>query len=391
MGRPKDPMSPYRMHTIRAGKNGSTTYAVTYLGGESVNGKRSSNMLFWGRITEGNVFEPLPKFQLLPDGEKRKYIFPSEWDISKAFTSPYSMSTDEAVCDIPVKYDTSMSIEPALNEKLHEQKYFEKHPQVIALLHAIREAAGVISDLSLPLQSSMSISINLKYWVAYSKLYDSCNRTLWSLDESVRLGNFSDALMLVRKYRDDMLFYVYCSLNYEEYLSSIVSTANGDKTKIKPLIDWMNNKRKDKSINIFSQISCNPRFRGMIQKFAIDKRYTEYNKKLNSFTHTNGIEYINYDSVFYRRHTEALKTTCTLVKENIQFYTILFLSLIAILHPNAISASDYIDCLEMGIEPEEGSQYWLAPFIEEYFKNNGDVIDTGLIDFLNETTCMQFK
>jgi hypothetical protein len=32
-------------------------------------------------------------------------------------------------------------------------------------------------------------------------------------------------------------------------------------------------------------------------------------------------------------------------------------------------SSDYIDCLELGMTPEEGSQYWVAPFIQKIFNN----------------------
>lgn len=68
---------------------GSIIYAVTYPGGKSVNGKRSSNIAFWGHLLEGICFEPMMRFQLLPDEDKRKYVFPPEWDISKALENIY--------------------------------------------------------------------------------------------------------------------------------------------------------------------------------------------------------------------------------------------------------------------------------------------------------------
>jgi hypothetical protein len=30
-------------------------------------------------------------------------------------------------------------------------------------------------------------------------------------------------------------------------------------------------------------------------------------------------------------------------------------------------SSDYLDALECGMQPEEGSQYWAAPFIQKTF------------------------
>ncbi len=37
------------------------------------------------------------------------------------------------------------------------------------------------------------------------------------------------------------------------------------------------------------------------------------------------------------------------------------------LNDHYMMSSDYVDSLEMGMTPEEGSQYWVAPFIQEAF------------------------
>lgn len=85
MGRHKDPLTAYRMRALKGGRDGSIIYAVTYPRGKSINDKRSSNVAFWGYLVDGIRFEPMLRFHLLPDEEKRKYIFPPKWDISKAF------------------------------------------------------------------------------------------------------------------------------------------------------------------------------------------------------------------------------------------------------------------------------------------------------------------
>ena len=46
---------------------------------------------------------------------------------------------------------------------------------------------------------------------------------------------------------------------------------------------------------------------------------------------------------------------------------ILHLSLLFFLEDIYMSSSDYIDYLDCGLTPEEGSQYWVAPFIQEIF------------------------
>lgn len=101
MGSPKGPLTTYRMRALKGGKDGSITYAVTCPGGRSVNGKRSSNIMFWGHLTDRLVFEPMLRFQLLPDKEKRKYIFPPEWDISRAFETVYTRKEKSVIHNGP--------------------------------------------------------------------------------------------------------------------------------------------------------------------------------------------------------------------------------------------------------------------------------------------------
>ena len=86
-----------------------------------------------------------------------------------------------------------------------------------------------------------------------------------------------------------------------------------------------------------------------------------------------------------------MDSTCSLIKETIKFFSILFLALQSIINPISISASDYIDSLDMGLEPEEGSQYWVAPFIQKYIKDNEEILGDGLIDYINNLTLMEFK
>lgn len=52
-----------------------------------------------------------------------------------------------------------------------------------------------------------------------------------------------------------------------------------------------------------------------------------------------------------------------------QNITDIFLSLLALIDSKKLQSSDYLDALEMNIEPLEGSQYWICPIIEEYMND----------------------
>ena len=52
-------------------------------------------------------------------------------------------------------------------------------------------------------------------------------------------------------------------------------------------------------------------------------------------------------------------------------------------------SDDYISSLEVGITPLRDSQYFVAPFIELFLRENTIFIDASCYDFLKENTCMQ--
>lgn len=85
MSRSKDPDTQYRMKLFIS--NGHR-YAATANPGYNKEKKWVSNTVIWGKLTEDLVFEPNLRFMLLSSEEKKKYIFPKEWNISLAFKTP---------------------------------------------------------------------------------------------------------------------------------------------------------------------------------------------------------------------------------------------------------------------------------------------------------------
>ena len=47
-------------------------------------------------------------------------------------------------------------------------------------------------------------------------------------------------------------------------------------------------------------------------------------------------------------------------------------------------STDYIDYLEVGQTPPEGSQYWVAPFVVNFLKNNVEMIDKNCYEYLKD-------
>lgn len=61
-------------------KMGKYVYAATYSPSTGTTGRRSCK--HWGRLQDGNLFQPNTEFLLLDPEERDKYIFPDEWDLT---------------------------------------------------------------------------------------------------------------------------------------------------------------------------------------------------------------------------------------------------------------------------------------------------------------------
>lgn len=68
----------------------------------------------------------------------------------------------------------------------------------------------------------------------------------------------------------------------------------------------------------------------------------------------------------------------------VQNITTIFLCILAMLDGTKLKSMDYLDALEMGYTPEEGSQYWVSAIIVEYFDEQLNKIDKGLLEYIEK-------
>lgn len=80
-GRKADPDSPYRMRIHTANHY---QYAATVRTVYNSDGKRSRKYTHWGSLSRDLVFTPNLKFRMSSRSDRDAFIFPPEWDISKA-------------------------------------------------------------------------------------------------------------------------------------------------------------------------------------------------------------------------------------------------------------------------------------------------------------------
>lgn len=212
----------------------------------------------------------------------------------------------------------------------------------------------------------------------------SSQLTLGNIIECCKCFCLADAYTLLRKYRDDLFFCLYLVV----YDSNVKLQKNAKTNKMETNIEqWCKNNLSNLNISeVLSTIGMSDNLKESVYKFGLQKSFDEIGKHLNNYTHGNGYSFynINASSLDENNIENQFKNIIYIAK----YITTTFLFLLVLCSPLYIMSTDYIDYLEFGQTPPKDSQYWVAPFIVEFFKNNIEMIDKNCYEYLKENTCM---
>lgn len=253
----------------------------------------------------------------------------------------------------------------------------------------------------------------------------SVMNTLVSIDFCADREHFSDAFTLARKYRDDLMQYVYLlnvvsgirSLSDEELnqyditnLQSFMKMIETEMTLL-ALGERKNKEQKAVEAWFYKDLETDAHSKDRKDYFDASKYkihlensndklkhimssyfkdiWRTVDRKLNNYVHGNGVNYIsvNYVRTIYSGtiHHELIE-----IMKNV---TSIFLSALAMVDATQMRSTDYLDALEFDEKPIEGSQYWVAPCIVEYMEKNFPKIDKGLLQYIqvNNDYGMKFR
>lgn len=102
-------------------------------------------------------------------------------------------------------------------------------------------------------------------------------------------GCIADPNILLRKYRDDMVFYLFV-LNYNDYKSQEIDDADIDQ-KIE---EWINNKMEGLyKGEVLKKIQNNEKAKIFVKKYKLKDSFEEMANYLNNYVHSNGYKYYN--------------------------------------------------------------------------------------------------
>ena len=190
-------------------------------------------------------------------------------------------------------------------------------------------------------------------------VYSSIQGTLESIKDILIKGRINDSYALLRKYHDSVIINIYSNL----YLDDNFSIENFVVEKIN---NWLHGKEQLPEYRVMSEYIRKSEKLAEINKLLYkDNRYREIRDRCNDHTHYNFYHNLLLnDAGIYLKNKAGILNRFSKDLENL---FILHLTYLFYLKDNYMMSSDYIDSLDLGFTPEEGSQYAVAPFIQEIF------------------------
>ena len=194
----------------------------------------------------------------------------------------------------------------------------------------------------------------------------------------------ADANTLLRKYRDDLFFYLYVTVYNED---KKIEGSNKEISKMEGKVsEWLDNGLKDLSIGtVLKAIKSSSVLIESVTKFELKQAFEKIGLKLNNYVHSNGYNYYNMS---FNEYDDYAKIMESLVNDA-KFITVSFLFLLILCVPSSIMATDFTDYLDMGICSTADSQYLVAPFVEEFLYSHISMIDEKCLAYLKDRTSMK--
>jgi hypothetical protein len=192
-----------------------------------------------------------------------------------------------------------------------------------------------------------------------SYVFSSIQGTLASIHAILRDGRINDAYALLRKYYDSAIINIYTGL----YLEDHVSIENFIVTQIDR---WLQGKERLPEFRIMSQyIRGSSRVAPITGLLFADDRYKLLRDHCNDHTHYNFYRNVllNDKEILLKGRRQALEE----FSNDLRDVLILHLSCMFFANGHYMMSSDHLDYLECGMTPEQDSQYWIAPFVQEIF------------------------
>jgi len=236
----------------------------------------------------------------------------------------------------------------------------------------------------------ISYYYNNQYFILDGTLIQSTTQTLRSIKLSCSIGSFSDANTLIRKVRDDLFQFLFILHIVNSKSSQFEENLNPNENQ-QAVLAWFGNTVKDlpKKIkkklefeNYMTVLKENNAVQKILDEYKLENYWDTLRRKLNDYVHNNGIMYcrqnfVEVDNKYLNIHFEDSIT-------RLDYISSLFLSLLLMIDSAIIMSSDYIDHMDMNMEPPENSQLWIPDFAQNFIDTKVTKLHPELKQFIKE-------
>lgn len=258
-------------------------------------------------------------------------------------------------------------------------------------LNYLADFFGSLDNLISVFGNSITFFLGNKLYRFDTVALKSCSQTLKSIKYCCSIGSFGDANTLVRKLRDDLIQFAYFLVIINKREPFLDDSFNDKKTNDEEALEkWIMNTihysecpilRKKLDIkNYMDVIGDYNRVKHILKEYNLTTMWKELSYHLNNYVHNNGISYSKRNCIngYDSKAIEYLNE----VKKNVSYVSSVFVILVLLIESKLFGSTDYIDYCECGLEPVEDSQYFIAPFVQEFIDNTIKVLHPELLEFL---------
>ena len=191
-----------------------------------------------------------------------------------------------------------------------------------------------------------------------SDIFLSISGSMKSIKRNLYGGQINDVYALIRKFYDVIIINTYEII----LLKTEISIENFIVEKIDK---WLKGKEKLPGFKKMNELikECED-LKSINRIFSKDNRYKNIRDRCNDHTHSNYFQYMQLNS---KINIQNAKVYIEKINDDLLDLIVLHFAYLFTLNGHYMASSDYIDCLEMYMKPEEDSQYWVAPFVQDFF------------------------
>jgi len=211
----------------------------------------------------------------------------------------------------------------------------------------------------------------------------SISGTIDSIKMILSQGRLNDAYALLRKYFDSTIINVYTNLYLNDHFS-------WDNLIVEQIEDWRSGKQTMPEYRIISKyIHESKKTEYITTLLRQDNRYRRIRERCNDHTHYNFYRHVvfNINEIHNPKRVQALNQ----FQEDLIAIFIQHLSYSFCLNDHYMMSSDYIDYLDAGMVPVEGSQYWVSPFVQKVFDDYIKKYRPEIASAIKERTAMELQ